>query len=159
MDSNMVHIAFRILGGIWKKLLSPILMFTGLIWPFILWFITGFATLGSNNTNNFAIFPPSVWFVAWFLMAYTFIQNVARKITHDPSFKLWKWVLGKGMSKAEKKALNPSLSDFYTDKPEGFPLGKQKNHWVSIPDTYFTHTLTTGGSGSGKTSATLCGKP
>lgn len=153
----MFHWGIALLKFIWSKIMAPPLLFTGLIWPFVLWVFTGFATLGSDNTSNTAIFPLPVWIVAWFLMAYTFIQNIARKATHDPSFKLWKWALGKGMSKAEKRALNPMLTDYH--KPDlsegGFPVGKQKKHWVVFPDkgpgSQF-HALITGGSGSGKSS-------
>lgn len=154
MESNMFYAIKSVLSIIWK-IISPPLMFTGLIWVFIPWMITGFVTLGDANPSNTALFPLSWWIVFWLLAAYTFAQNVTRKVKRDPSFKLWKWALGKGMSKAEQKALNPSLKDFYADKPEGLPLGKQKNKWVNIPDTYFAHQLTTGGSGTGKTSSVI----
>ena len=153
MDMNIFYLIKGIIGWIWKKL-SPPLMFTGLIWVFIPWLFTGFATIGSENTSNTAIFPWWIWLILWCLVIYTFAQNVTRKITHDPSFKLYKWALGKGMSVAEQKALNPALSDYY--KPDlsegGYPLGKQKNNWVVLKDTEQYHALITGGSGSGKSS-------
>lgn len=145
MDTSMWHIGLSILKFVWCKILYPPLMFTGTIWPLALSFFSW--VIGWEPGMGW-------WIFAWFLAVYSFIQNVVRKFTHDPSFKLWKWAFGKGMSTAEKRALNPSLADYHkVDLSEsGFPVGKQKGNWVIFPDTMQYHALITGGSGSGKSS-------
>lgn len=134
----------RLLGFIWKIVKVP-LMWTGLIWPIGLSF-AGFV-IGWE--------PGLIWWIlAWFIMGYTFIQNMARLCSRDPSFRLWKWVVGLGLVSTEKKALNPALADYH--KPDlsegGYPVGKQKGSWVLFPDTMQYHALITGGSGTGKSS-------
>lgn len=138
----------RFLNILWK-IAKPILMFTGLIWPAIVLLIDEMF-FGSLNRSA----PVWWWIVAWVLCAYTFAQNITRKITKDPSLKLYKLLLGWNAARSEAKLLNPDFdAAYYSDKPEGFPLGKQKNKWVRLPDDMPYHALVTGGSGTGKSSS------
>lgn len=148
MDTSMLHWGIQFIKALWKYIIYPPLMITGLIYPVGLSLIGWFAQWDPG---------PVWWIIAWALVPYTFIQNIARMVTRDRSFKLWKWAFGKGMSAKEQKALNPVLSDYHRPdlSENGYPVGKQKDKWVVLPDSgqgSQFHAVITGGSGSGKSS-------
>ncbi len=150
MDSNMAHIAFRILGGLWKHILSPILLFTGLIWPTLL-------SLIDEDMSFFSGFDVGLfwWILAWLLMAYTFIQNIIRKVKHDPSFKLYKLIIGATASYSEKKLTDPPApKEMQFDEPQGFVFGKKNGKWICKKVKEDGHIAIAGGPGSGKTQVT-----
>ena len=122
----------------------PIIFFTGLVWPLALAIAGGIFE-----------WQPPAWLIALsiFLCLYTFIQNIARKITKDPEFFLAGAILGWSRERSEAKLLNPKFAPEYCSSiPEGYPLGKQKHKWIRLPDNMPYHCLVTGGSGSGKSS-------
>ncbi len=133
---------FRLIGKLLKMLFRP-LRFTGLLYPAIALVLQ--EMLGSKLSLG-------TWLLAWLLCFYFCAQNMTRMFKRDPSFKLWKVLFNLARGATGNKETNPDIhADFVADKPEGHPVGKQKDKWIRFSDDYFYHSLTVGGSGSGKT--------
>lgn len=144
MDTSMFHWGITILKFVWGKILYPPLMFTGLIFPLALSF-AGFV-IG---------WEPGIvwWIVAWALVPYTFIQNIVRKIKHDPKYNLLLNIIGVTASRSEKKLTDPPApKEMQFDEPQGFIFGKKRHKWICL-NGQDGHILVLGGPGSGKSKA------
>ena len=98
------------------KVLKPILLWTGLLYPFLLSF-GGFLFEIDN-------IPLWLWVIAWVLCAYTALQNIIRLFKRDKSFKLYKTVLRGSQSRLEKRSTNPRAnSSLSFSEPAGAVLG------------------------------------
>lgn len=145
LDYGQLFMQFlRFLKLLWK-LLKPVLMFTGLIYPVGLSF-AGFV-IGWQ--------PGLIWWItAWVLMGYTLIQSFTRLFVKDKSFKLYKTLLRGSQSHFESRYTNPRVNtSIRLSEPSGAVFGRNKGKWVCKPEEMDGHILVCGGPGSGKSAA------
>lgn len=146
---DILMLTFRIATGTVKilwKVLRPVLMWTGLIYPFV--FMLATLLIGVENP------PIWLWVIVWVLTAYTLIQNILRLFKKDKTLKLYKMLFKGSQSLVEKRATNPKVNTTLSrSEPCGVVFGRYKSEWVCKPENVDGHVLVVGGSGSGKSSA------
>lgn len=152
MAEDTLMFMFRMMKAVFKivwTVAKPILLFTGLIYPALLSVLS--AITGWQ--------PGVVWWVlVWFLMAYTFIQSIARLFMKDKSFKLYKALFKGSQSRLERRSTNPKVNTaLCLSEPSGVVFGRSKGSWVCKPASTDGHIAVCGGPGSGKSAAVAIG--
>lgn len=149
MADDVMMLVLRMMIGTAKvvwKIGRPILFFSGL-WAVLLVSIIG-AMFEIDNM------PVWIWVIAWFIVAYSLIQNTIRLFKRDKSFKLYKLLFKGTQSLAEKRSTNPKVNTTLShSEPTGVVFGRYKKDWVCKPENVDGHILVVGGSGSGKSAA------
>ncbi len=143
----MVFKAMFQVGKIAFKILKPVLLWTGLVYPFVLMLV-------DNLFSDVPIVPTWLWVVAWLLTLYSLIQSITRLFKKDKSFKLYKAIFKGSQSRLEKSSTNPKAnSSLRFTEPCGVVFGRLKGKWICKDEHTDGHILVVGGPGSGKSAA------
>ncbi len=153
MADDVVMLAFRMMLQALKiayKVLKPVLLWTGLLYPFLLSF--------AGVLFEIEHIPVWLWVIAWVLCGYTALQNLIRLFKKDKSFKLYKMVLRGSQSRLEKRSTNPKAnSSLSFSEPCGVVFGRLKGKWICKPENTDGHIVVVGGPGSGKSACVAIG--